>query len=261
MRECPSCRQRVLTSEDVGRLLRTTYLSSHTPPDAQQMTDQIMARIEAHRAGQPEARPLQPTLARRFASRAYVQPSLVALIAVALLGVFAMPGNTMADFPLARMIGFDGVQRDAPDQPDASDSAVIHGPLTENTPLTFEPLILKTLPGGFTLTEQLATGSSRVALTYERADGLEISIVEVPGNDARTAIDRKRYDLDRVDGTDVLLKASRDIGSINSAVWADDSRVFVLVVPLETASVHLDRETALTIIDAIGLRESGASAD
>lgn len=236
----------MLTTDDVGRLLRATYLSSHAPSDTQQMTDQIMARIAAQRAGQPLARPARPALARRLASRAYIQPALVALIAVALLGVFALPGQTMADFPLARMIGFDGVQ------PNASDSAVIHGPLTENTPLAFEPLILQTLPGGFRLTEQIATGSSRVALTYERADGLEISIVEVLGNDTRTAIDRKRYELDRVEGTDVLLNLTDEYQSVSSAIWAHDNRLFSLYVQHETARVHLDRYTALTIIHSIG---------
>jgi hypothetical protein len=123
--------------------------------------------------------------------------------------------------------------------------------LPEGASLAFEPLILKTLPGGFTLTGKRTQSPTSFWLTYQRADGLEIMLSQAPTDSARTTIEREQYELAQVDGIDVLLYPTRAFQSIFSAIWTDDGRLYGLSVLRETASIHLDYETALAIVERV----------
>jgi hypothetical protein len=257
LRDCPACRRRVLTSDDVGQLLRAAYTSQHAQPNPQ-MADRIMARIEASRGAPTERRPARPKLLDHAPLSLTWRSASIVVVALALVGAFALPASTWANFPLSRMVGFDGVRPTGTPQarviPDVLGMAPPADPLaamSADTPLAFTPLVPETLPGGFTLTGQRATSPTRLVLTYERADGLAIDLVEMPGDVAQTTIERERYEFAQVSGTDVLLHPNSVFQSVNDAIWTDDGLLHSLTVRRETARIHLDREAALAIIEAV----------
>jgi hypothetical protein len=180
------------------------------------------------------------------------------VVALALVGALSLQTDTWADFPLSRMIGFEGIEptgtpraRVIPDVLGEQPPVIALESLPEGASLAFEPLILETLPGGFTLTGKRTQSPTSFWLTYQRADGLEIMLSQAPTDSARTTIEREQYELAQVDGIDVLLYPTRAFQSIFSAIWTDDGRLYGLSVLRETASIHLDYETALAIVERV----------
>jgi hypothetical protein len=241
----------VLTSDDVGRLLRAAYATERPHAD-ERVVERVMARIEASETARPA-----PTAKQRGPGSLTWRSTTVLIVLLALIGAIAVPSSSWAGFPLSRLIGFDGVTPKGTPGPRVIPGAIGNLPtavprttVPPDTPLAFTPRIFEMLPGGFTLTRQASTSPTSVRAYYEDPDGLEVVVIQGPADAQELSIAREDYELTQVDGTDVLLLRNEAFQSIAHAVWADGELLIAVRPTSESASRHLDEASAIAIIMA-----------
>lgn len=230
LKTCWACRERLQSSEDIGRMLRARF-PLHDDPQARA---EIMRQVRAVAAGEQQPQPARFALIRRL--RSWPIAAAASLVLVLVIG-FGLPMTTEADFRIGRFVSFMTLQGSSGPKSLPASEASQHTPVrTENfaagvdvEEVAFPAVVPQQLPPNFELLEATTPGQGGLQLVYTDNAGTIVQVVQTPADSDTAIFPDSRNVIDAVDGSDVVLHRS-PTGAYDRAIWERDGVLFDLLL-------------------------------